>query len=73
MKVDLQAWAEDPDLTLKIIWNLRSIHDGKSEKEGFYRYDSDIFGAVMSYNLALVLLAGYTITIREQRLPICVF
>ncbi|KAJ7472643.1 hypothetical protein FB451DRAFT_1036014 [Mycena latifolia] len=32
-----KAWAEDPELTLKIIWNLRSIHDGKSEKEGFYR------------------------------------
>ncbi|KAF7374282.1 hypothetical protein MSAN_00311200 [Mycena sanguinolenta] len=32
-----QAWVEDPDATLKIIWNLRSIHDGKSEKEAFYR------------------------------------
>ncbi|KAJ7340670.1 hypothetical protein DFH08DRAFT_963532 [Mycena albidolilacea] len=32
-----KAWAEDPDMTLKIIWNLRSIHDGKAEKEGFYR------------------------------------
>ncbi|KAJ6561690.1 hypothetical protein B0H19DRAFT_1142314 [Mycena capillaripes] len=31
------AWAEDPNLTLRIIWNLRSIHDGKSEKEAFYR------------------------------------
>ncbi|KAJ7738156.1 hypothetical protein B0H16DRAFT_1664680 [Mycena metata] len=32
-----KAWAEDPDLTLRIIWNLRSIHDGKAEKEVFYR------------------------------------
>ncbi|KAJ7253551.1 hypothetical protein C8J57DRAFT_1348451 [Mycena rebaudengoi] len=31
------AWAENPDLTLRIIWNLRSIHDGKSENELFYR------------------------------------
>ncbi|KIJ69716.1 hypothetical protein HYDPIDRAFT_78181 [Hydnomerulius pinastri MD-312] len=31
------AWAEDPDLTLRIIWHTRSIHDGKSEKEFFYR------------------------------------
>ncbi|THH20486.1 hypothetical protein EW146_g888 [Bondarzewia mesenterica] len=31
-----KAWAEDPDLTLRIIWNARSIHDGKSEKELFY-------------------------------------
>ncbi|KAJ6514766.1 hypothetical protein DFH09DRAFT_1264765 [Mycena vulgaris] len=32
-----KAWSEDPDLTLKIIWNLRSIHDGKAEREAFYR------------------------------------
>ncbi|KAJ7201646.1 hypothetical protein GGX14DRAFT_524263 [Mycena pura] len=31
-----RAWAEDPDTTLRIIWNLRSIHDGKAEKETFY-------------------------------------
>ncbi|SRR6266403_3453438 len=33
-----RAWAEDPALTLKIIWNARSIHDGKGDKELFYRY-----------------------------------
>lgn len=32
-----QSWAEDQDLTLRIIWNLRSIHDGKGENEVFYR------------------------------------
>jgi hypothetical protein len=32
-----RAWAEDPALTLKIIWNTRSIHHGKSDKELFYR------------------------------------
>ncbi|KAJ7500326.1 hypothetical protein B0H11DRAFT_2155591 [Mycena galericulata] len=32
-----KAWVEDPTLTLKIIWNLRSIHEGKSEREAFYR------------------------------------
>lgn len=31
------AWVEDPDMTLRIIWNTRSIHDGKGEKELFYR------------------------------------
>ena len=31
------AWKEDADLTMRLIWNLRSIHDGKSEKEAFYR------------------------------------
>lgn len=32
-----RAWAEDPELTLRIIWNSRSIHDGKSAKEIFYQ------------------------------------
>ncbi|KAG1762186.1 hypothetical protein EDD22DRAFT_892930 [Suillus occidentalis] len=31
-----QAWAEDPALTLRIIWSLRIIHDGKGDKELFY-------------------------------------
>ncbi|CAA7260377.1 unnamed protein product [Cyclocybe aegerita] len=31
------AWKEDPGLTLRLIWSLRSIHDGKGEKEVFYR------------------------------------
>lgn len=33
-----RAWEEDSALTLKIIWNTRSIHDGKGDKELFYRY-----------------------------------
>jgi hypothetical protein len=39
-RIDLilaKAWKEDPALTLKIIWNTRSIHDGKGDKELFYR------------------------------------
>jgi Domain of unknown function (DUF2828) len=32
-----KSWAEDPALTLKVIWNTRSIHDGKGDKELFYR------------------------------------
>ncbi|KAF4598907.1 hypothetical protein EYR38_007319 [Pleurotus pulmonarius] len=31
------SWKEDPALTLRIIWNLRSIRDGKGDREGFYR------------------------------------
>jgi hypothetical protein len=39
MNTLLQAsWAEDADITLRIIWYTRSIHDGKGEKELFYRY-----------------------------------
>lgn len=32
-----KSWEVDPLLTVKIIFNLRSIHEGKSEREGFYR------------------------------------
>lgn len=32
-----KAWKEDAAATLRMIWNLRSIHDGKGEKEAFYR------------------------------------
>ncbi len=32
-----ESWEQDSNLTLRIIWQLRSIHDGKSEKEAFYR------------------------------------
>ncbi|KAJ3519788.1 hypothetical protein NM688_g9252 [Phlebia brevispora] len=32
-----KSWREDPSLTLRIIWNIRSIHDGKGEKELFYQ------------------------------------
>ncbi len=32
-----RSWAEDPLLTLRLIWNLRSIHNGKGEKELFYQ------------------------------------
>lgn len=31
------AWKQDPELTLRIIWNARSIHDGKGEREVFYQ------------------------------------
>lgn len=31
------AWAEDPEATLKIIFNARSIHLGKSTRKVFYR------------------------------------
>lgn len=33
-----KSWAEDPALTLRVIWNTRSIHHGKGDKELFYRY-----------------------------------
>ncbi|KAJ6512554.1 hypothetical protein C8R45DRAFT_1059263 [Mycena sanguinolenta] len=51
-----KAWAEDPHVTLKIIWNLRSIHDGKSEKEAFYRafgwlYDNHSRTAITNLHL----------------------
>lgn len=32
-----KAWEEDPALTLRIIWNCRSIHNGKNQREIFYQ------------------------------------
>lgn len=32
-----RAWAAEPEATLKIIWNARSIHLGKSSRTSFYR------------------------------------
>src|SRR5712691_7781743 len=32
-----KSWAEDPAVTLRVIWKMRSIHDGKGNKELFYR------------------------------------
>ncbi|EPS98355.1 hypothetical protein FOMPIDRAFT_42401 [Fomitopsis schrenkii] len=32
-----KAWEADAELTLRIIWNARSIHDGKGEREVFYQ------------------------------------
>jgi Domain of unknown function (DUF2828) len=32
-----RSYEHDPATTVKIIFNLRSIHEGKSEREGFYR------------------------------------
>ncbi|KAG8906785.1 hypothetical protein FRB99_006162 [Tulasnella sp. 403] len=32
-----ESWSEDPQLTLKVIWDLRSIQEGKGAKHGFYR------------------------------------
>ncbi|KAF7334661.1 hypothetical protein MVEN_02296600 [Mycena venus] len=51
-----KAWAEDPSLTLKIVWNLRSIHEGKSERDAFYRafgwlYDNHPRTAIMNLHL----------------------
>ena len=32
-----KSWIEDPELTLRLIWTLRSVPDGKGLKETFYR------------------------------------
>lgn len=53
------AWAVDPALTLHIIWHCRSIHDGKGEKELFYRafgwlYENHPWTAI--YNLKYLVM-----------------
>lgn len=68
------AWKEDSNLTLRIIWNLRSIHDGKGEKEAFYRLEF-IFGP-FTFNLLTIPLApldGFTRTIPVLPFPISLF
>lgn len=32
-----KSWTEDAAITLRLIWQLRSVPDGKGEKEAFYR------------------------------------
>ncbi|KAK6443674.1 hypothetical protein LTR95_000501 [Oleoguttula sp. CCFEE 5521] len=32
-----EAWGENPDAALRIIWNARSIHVGKADRTSFYR------------------------------------
>ncbi|KAG6848310.1 hypothetical protein H0H93_001335 [Arthromyces matolae] len=41
-----KSWDEDPELTLRIIWNIRSIHDGRSDQRGFYT----AFGWLLKYH-----------------------
>ncbi len=43
------AWKEDPNIALRIIWNTRSIHDGKGDKELFYRYVLVFFLSVFNF------------------------
>ncbi|KAK0740373.1 hypothetical protein B0T18DRAFT_440079 [Schizothecium vesticola] len=49
----IDAWAEDPDSTLKIIFNARSIHLGKGSRMLFYRY-----AGWLATNHPLTLLAN---------------
>ncbi|KAJ1308717.1 hypothetical protein OPQ81_004408 [Rhizoctonia solani] len=41
-----KSWEESPEITLRIIWNMRSIHEGHSNKIGFYR----AFGWLYKYH-----------------------
>lgn len=70
------AWDEDSSLTLKIIWNHRSIHDGKGDKETFYRYAhpaSRVLLLILTrhYLLNIVHSAGFTTTIHGR--PFLIF
>ncbi|CAE6434399.1 unnamed protein product [Rhizoctonia solani] len=41
-----ESWEESPELTLRIIWNMRSIHEGHNDKIGFYQ----AFGWLYKYH-----------------------
>ena len=63
-----KSWKEDPGMTLRVIWNLRSIHDGKGEKELFYQYALSLYVSCGN-SLTVIFLqgrgAGFTRTIHE--------
>lgn len=63
-----KAWAEDPNLTVRIIWNCRSIHDGKGDRETFYRYVATLRLLSLCTDEFTVHLVGCTSTIRAQLL-----
>jgi hypothetical protein len=44
-----KSWLEDPGLTLRLIWTLRSIPDGKGLKEAFYRCVSIVLRTVLFF------------------------
>ena len=62
-----KAWEEDPGLALRIIWNTRSIHDGKSDKELFYKYVPEPL-RVHPADRHAGLLAGSMSTIHARQL-----
>ncbi|KDN48133.1 hypothetical protein RSAG8_03149, partial [Rhizoctonia solani AG-8 WAC10335] len=41
-----KSWEESPEITLRIIWNMRSIHEGHNNKIGFYQ----AFGWLYKYH-----------------------
>ncbi|KAH7343938.1 hypothetical protein B0J17DRAFT_765087 [Rhizoctonia solani] len=41
-----KSWEESPEVTLRIIWNMRSIHEGHNNKIGFYQ----AFGWLYKYH-----------------------
>ncbi|KAJ1308502.1 hypothetical protein OPQ81_004206 [Rhizoctonia solani] len=41
-----KSWVESPEVTLRIIWNMRSIHEGQNNKLGFYH----AFGWLYKYH-----------------------
>ncbi|KAJ7614158.1 hypothetical protein FB45DRAFT_262667 [Roridomyces roridus] len=58
-----KAWAEDPLLALKLIWNVRSIHEGKAQKKVFYRafgwlYDNHPRTAIANLHLLVTPVCG---------------
>ena len=66
-----KSWIEDPELTLRLIWTLRSIPDGKGLKETFYRCVHIIvkqFHVLIYLSFSLTEpLVGYIKTIPELR------
>jgi len=70
------SWKEDSNMTLRLVWNLRSIHDGKGEKEAFYRLVLILYCSSFTFLTNFVPLApldGFTRTIPVLPFPIWLF
>ena len=53
-----KSWIDDPELTLRLIWSLRSIPDGKGLKETFYRCAYIVLTpfCVLTYSLLFIFI-----------------
>ena len=58
-----KSWIEDPELTLRLIWNLRSIPDGKGLKDTFYRFVYIVFKPFCVLNILFILKQGIWLVI----------
>lgn len=70
-----KSWQADPDGTLRVIWNLRSIHQGKAARTMFYRafawlYASHPKTAIANLHNLVDPVVRFTIKTKPRRDPV---